>query len=317
MKKFLKSISLFSILFLVLLYVLDLFITSGLKKSESSTYNTINKVFNGTINADLIVNGSSKAYVQISPKILDTRLNLESYNLGLDGNAFIPQLLQYDLYRQHNQKPKIIVQIVGNGFLVKKEELIGYMRYAPFLDNKQITAVTQQYKGFSFLDYHVPFIRYAGYFGIITNGVLSNFGIDKQKDKNYKGYHAMDAQWDNSFDLFKNENPTGIDIAIDSVSKVKFTNYLELAYKDNIHVFMVYPPTYKPSQEYINNREEIIDFYKEVAVNSNALFLDYSNGQISNSKDLFYNSQHLNTKGAEQFTHMLATDIKNHLDGNK
>jgi hypothetical protein len=39
------------------------------------------------------------------------------------------------------------------------------------------------------------------------------------------------------------------------------------------------------------------------------LFLDYSSDTICNNKKLFYNSQHLNSKGSEIFTKKLAKDL--------
>ncbi|SIQ77947.1 hypothetical protein [Maribacter ulvicola] len=310
MKKFITTVIVFGIISLITLYTLDYLVSTGLRKSKSDTYNTINKIVDGTLNADIIINGSSKALVQVSPKILDTILNQNSYNLGMDGNEFIPQLLQYELYKKYNPKPKLIIQIVGNDFLQKKEELIGYMRFAPYLKLNGVSAMTEQYKGFSFIDYHLPFYRYSGYFGLIMDGLLSNFGIHRQIDLKYKGYQEKDYIWDNSFDKFKASNPNGIQIKMNNSSKEKFNQYIESLVQDNIHIIMVYPPTYLPSQDLIRNKKEVINFYKAVAKNNNVLFLDYSSNFISNEKKYFYNSQHLNKNGAERFTKLLAEDIK-------
>jgi hypothetical protein len=316
MKKFIITVVAFAIISMLPLYVLDTLVTSGLKKSKSDIYNTINKIVDGTLTADVIVNGSSKALVQISPKILDSQLNKNSYNLGMDGNEFIPQLLQYQLFREYNPKPKMIIQIVGNDFLQKKDELFGYMRFAPYLDLNGVTAMTKQYKGFSFLDYHLPFIRYSGYFGLITDGLLSNFGMHLQIDSKYKGYQEKDVTWGDSFNKFKEANPKGVQIHMNDTSKEKFKKYVESVVQDNIIIVLVYPPTYAPSQDLIRNKKEVIDFYKDVAKQNNIPFLDYSSNPISEDVNYFYNSQHLNKKGAEKFTKILASDIKYYLSHN-
>ena len=312
MKKFIITGIAFAIISILPLYVLDILVTTGLKKSKSDTYTTINKIVDGTLTADIIINGSSKALVQVSPKILDTILNQYSYNLGMDGNEFIPQLLQYQLYREFNPKPKMVIQIVGNDFLQKKEELIGYMRFAPYLKLNGVKGMTDQYKGFSFLDYHLPFVRYSGYFGLIMDGLLSNLGIHSQIDSKYKGYQEKDVTWDDSFNKFKEANPKGIQITMNESSKEKFKKYVESVVQDDITIVMVYPPTYAPSQDLIRNKNEIIDFYKEVAKLNNISFLDYSSNPISEDVNYFYNSQHLNKNGAEKFTKLLASDIKNY-----
>ena len=312
MKKFIITGIVFAIISMLTLYVLDALVSNGLKKSKSDTYNTINKIVDGTLSADIIINGSSKALVQVSPKILDTILNQNSYNLGMDGNEFIPQLLQYQLYRKYNSKPKMVIQIVGNDFLQQKDELIGYMRFAPYLKLNGVSEMTQQYKGFSFIDYRLPFIRYSGYFGLIMDGLLSNFGIHSQIDIKYKGYREKDVIWDDSFKKFKEANPEGIKIKISKSSKIKFKKYVESVIHDDIKIVMVYPPTYTHSQDLIRNKKEVIDFYKEVAKHNNILFLDYSSNPISKDVNYFYNSQHLNKRGAEKFTKLLANDINNY-----
>ena len=268
---------------------MDLVITTGLKKSESATYNTLTKIFNKSINADIIIMGSSKANVQVSPKILDTILSMNTYNLGLNGMSFGPQHLENDLYLKHNPKPKIIIQIVSNGLLVKKKELFGFMRYAPYLNLQEVKEMNQEYKGFTFLDYYIPFIRYSGHFGVISNGLLCNFGLDKQKDINYKGYQEMDVPWDDTYEKYIKDNPNGTTIPLDNKTKTKFITYLANAKRNNILVFMVYAPTYEPSQKLIKNRPEIFEFYTKTAFENGAIFIDYSNKDISTHKNLFYN----------------------------
>ncbi len=39
------------------------------------------------------------------------------------------------------------------------------------------------------------------------------------------------------------------------------------------------------------------------------IFLDYSDSEFSRDRSLFYNSQHLNLSGAEQFSEALAMDL--------
>lgn len=315
MKIFLKNTILFTSILALVLILMDYSVSKGLKKSQSSTFNNLNKIFNSEINADLIVNGSSKALVQISPHILDSVLNLNSYNLGMDGTEFIPQKLQFDLYLKHNKKPKTVLQIVSNTTLSKKPELFEYMKFAPYLDENEIQQVTKQYKGFSFFDYHIPFIRYAGSPNIVINGLLNYINIDIKKDTKYKGYSEKNKNWDNSFSEFVKANKNGVVMNMDANSIKLFENYLLECKKNKIPIFLVYPPTYSNSHRYINNREEIISYYNKISKKYQVPFLDYSNLSISQSKDYFYNSQHLNKKGAELFSKKLSEDIKSQIQG--
>src|SRR5690554_3856447 len=97
MKTFLKNILLLFSVILLLFFGLDFIVTKGLRHSNSEINGTFNKVLQGSINADLIINGSSKALVQVSPKILDSILEMDTYNIGMDGAPFLPQNLQFNL----------------------------------------------------------------------------------------------------------------------------------------------------------------------------------------------------------------------------
>lgn len=287
-------------------------ITKSLRKSHSNDLVNLNKIFSGEINADLIINGSSKAWYQVSPHTLDSVLNSNSYNLGMSGTEFIPQKLVYDLYLKYNKKPKIVIQIVDNNILKKNQELYGYMKFVPYLDNNEIKKVTKTYKGFSFPDYYIPFSRYCGKtnFNFVINEFLNIVSPDLKKGAKYKGYLGENKNWDNSFYEFTKINKDKKRLMkMDIQSMQLFENYIVECKKNKINIFLVYPPHYYKYYKYIKNQDEIISYYKKISKKYQVPFLDYSNDVISCSTEYFYNSQHLNKKGAELFTKVLARDI--------
>jgi hypothetical protein len=310
MKNFITNIIYFNLIIISIFYILDYTISKGLRKSHSFTYNNLTKIFNGEINAGIIINGSSKALVQVSPQIIDSDLQIYSYNLGMDGTEFIPQKLQYDLYLKYNKKPKIVIQIVSNSTLTKKHELFGYMQFAPYLEYEEVKELTKTYKSFSFFDYYIPLIRYYGNRSKIRNGLLNCVGLDLNKDTKYKGYLEQNRNWDNSFDNFSKDNKEGVVLNMDVQSIKLFENYIDECKHNNTNIILVYPPTYYKSHIYIKNRNEIISYYTRISDKYQVPFLDYSNNKISCSTEYFYNSQHLNKKGAELFTKELCEDLK-------
>lgn len=311
MKKIiLKALLFFAILFAVL-KSLDVFISTGLKKSQSFFFVDWNSIYSGKINADIIVNGNSKAWHHVSPKILDSICNMSSYNLGIDGYDFIMQKAKYDVYLNHNTSPKVVIHIIGINTLVMRDDLFQKEQFAPYLTDTIIKNATSKYKGYSFFDYHVPLLRYAGQYKLIPNSVISLLGFsDTQKYKNkYKGYEAYNKSWDGTFDTFIAANPNGKSFDINSNSLKLFKNYLETEKQNNTKIFLVYSPTYFESHSYVLNRNEIIKTFQDIAYNTNISFLDYSNLELTKDKSYFYNSQHLNKKGAELFSKILATDL--------
>jgi lysophospholipase L1-like esterase len=54
-----------------------------------------------------------------------------------------------------------------------------------------------------------------------------------------------------------------------------------------------------------------MDTLKSIATRFSIPYLDYSPDSLMYHKELFYNTTHLNKKGAEIFTRQLAADLKN------
>lgn len=315
MKKFIINILIFSILSFSLLLVLDKMVTTGLKNSNAPVYENLTMIHKEKINANLIIHGNSQAVVQVSTYIIDSVLNVNSYNFGMKGTNFEIQHLVHQLYRIHNSKPDYIIQIVGHGTFKFNEDLHEYKRFAPYLNDSLVKQVTNKLNGFSFIDHHLPFIRYSGFSVEIFNGISNYFGVKLPTDKSfrYNGYIPHNKNWDNSFDSFKEKYPDGQIFNIDSSIVSLFNNYISDCLRDNINIILVYPPSYHKSHKYIKNQDEIILLFESIANKNQVPFLNYSEDELSYSEQYFYNSQHLNKNGAELFTKKMCLDIKNKL----
>tara|TARA_R100001369_G_C3319213_1_gene168664 strand:- start:844 stop:1797 length:954 start_codon:yes stop_codon:yes gene_type:complete len=316
MRKFLSNIIFLGLILTAVFFVFDKVITSGLRKSDMVIYEKVTKIFNGSINADLIINGNSKSYVQLSPKIIDSVLNLNSYNLGLDGNDFVIQKLQYDLYEQKNTVPEIIIQTVDFSTMRKAEgELYNYVRFAPYLDIKQVKNTTKLYDGFTFVDYNLPLFKYSGQPLEVVDGLLSAFDVHVAPSNLEKGYIQKNLTWDNSFEKFKELNKNGVKFALDKTTCVVFETYIKECKLKNIKLFLVYTPVYYEFIPYDLSRQVLFDYLNEVSKKYDVPFFDYSEDKLTFEKNYFFNSQHLNKEGSELFTTKLGQDIKASLTG--
>lgn len=321
MKRFIISIIAFTVVTFLTLFCVDSVISNGLKKSETKHFNNLTQINQGKLNVDLIVNGSSKALVQIDPIIIDSVLGITSYNLGLDGSPFIPQKAQYELYRMKNKKPKIIVQIVSNGTLRSLQEGFNLpIKFAPYLNVPEVKDMMILTSSFSYLDYNIPMLKYSGKPYEIILGGLSFVDIQVLKTTDIKGYAPNDLSWPeskhDSLDVSSNTNEQANSeinnnietfTTLDSISCDHFERFLSQCYKDNIIVFLVYPPIYEDDFKSIKH----LEYYHKVAQENNAHFLNYSKDPVlAFDRQYFYNSQHLNLEGATLFTNKLANDIK-------
>lgn len=313
MKRFLKKLVLFSIPLVCSFYLLDYTITKGLKKTKFDQFSDWNDIFSGSINADIIINGSSRATVHISTQILDSFFNLNSYNLGIHGYQILMELAKYDAYLAFNTPPKIIIHSIESFTLTKRADLYAYTQFLPYLNNPIIEKATKQFIGLDKVDYTLPLFRYRTVPGICKVGLFEYFSIKKYINTSYKGYSGQDLAWTGEFDEFKKNNPNPYVTKQDIASIQLFDQYLAACSKNNIKVFLVYSPEYIEAQALLKNRKEIIALYQYFSKKYNFPFLDYSSDSLSLNKARFYNSTHLNKEGSEIFTRRLANDIKNHL----
>ena len=104
MKRFLKTIVVLSGILFVLNVVLDIGFSKSLGRSQNVIYLSWHAIIHDTIDADLLVMGSSRAWVQYNPHIMDSMLSINSYNLGLNGSHVKRQIVKYEVYRHYQRK---------------------------------------------------------------------------------------------------------------------------------------------------------------------------------------------------------------------
>lgn len=311
MKKFIRKLFYLMVPLLMLSYPLDIIFSSILKESHSfqGEYEVWNDIYNSKIDCDLAIYGSSRAWVQIDPKIIEDVLDKEVYNFGIDGHNFRLQYLRHLEYLKFNKKPNHILLNVDVFTLEKRDDLYLQEQFLPYmLWNKNIHSYTSNYKGFSTSDYYIPFLRYMGRNSIFKEVTSKIFKSDTIQFRN-KGYKGFDKKWDESIDsLLSSEKKYNINFHKETISL--FEQFINECLKDNINVTLVYAPEYTDGQYYVANREEAMTHFKEISQKYKLTFLDYSQDDLSFRKNLFYNASHLNREGSQLFTRKLAQDFK-------
>jgi len=309
MKKFVKRISIFIILFIVMLYPLDIIVSHILKNTSGcfGEYEVWNDIYKGDINCDLAIYGSSRAWINIDPEIIRDSLGLPAYNFGVDGHDFWLQYFRHAEYFQTNTNPKIILHSVDVFTFRKRADLYNMNQFLPYmLWNKSIFNYTSSYQGFSRVDFIIPMFRYvkkASGFDIMTRNKLIS------KPLRNKGFHGMQLEWNSDLDAARKTNEY-YEAKIDTASIKLYKKFLDECASKHIDVILVYTPEYIEGQKYVSNREEVLNIYKKIAKDYDLVFLDYSNNEMSYDKRYFYNSEHLNAFGADVFTRTLSHDIK-------
>lgn len=313
MRKFLLNILIFIIPILLSGYFIDCFISHHLKKSNSHAqkeYPNWNAIMDGKLDAEIVVYGSSRAWVHFDPTIMEDSLHQSVYNLGMDGHTFNLQYLRHVLALKYNPKPKLIIQSVdigtlNQGNLYNSDQFLPYMLW-----NKLFYDYMSKYEGFSYFDYKIPLIRYYGKLDALKITLKMIVSPKSNLIARVKGYEGQNKLWNNDFDKAK-KTIKKYKVELDIPTLILFDNYLKECKEQHINVILVYSPYYIEGQKFIENQNQMINIYKALAKKYAFTFLDFTNDDICFDKKYFYNSSHMNIKGAELFTKKLCKQIKN------
>lgn len=138
-----------------MIFILDLFFSAKLKKSKKDAhgeYPVWNDLYEGKINADVVVYGSSRACYHFDTKLLEDGLAKSCYNLGIEGHNFWLEYLRHKVLLKYNKKPKYILLSIDIFTFQKRAAIFNHDQLLPFmLYNKDMRKYTKTYNQFSFL----------------------------------------------------------------------------------------------------------------------------------------------------------------------
>ena len=296
MKKFAGRTFLFLIGLYVLALIPDTILTLKIKNSVTNKQPWSN-ILSGNMNNDLLILGSSRAWVHYSPKIIDSVLHSNSYNLGRNGKKMDISILCYDQYIKYNQKPNVVLcdiyyMTMCESAPLDREQFYPFLLYNDIWKNVHVT------HKFRIIDRFLPMAKY---FGHLKGYKLYTEAINDD----YKGYSGKDFEWDGT-ELRKIES---IPYEHDSTILTMTERWLNRCQKDSVKVIFVHSPLYFEATNKINDTAAMWTMYRSLSVKYNVPILDYTLDSICFDTTLFYNAQHLNRKGAERFSRILAKDL--------
>lgn len=311
MKRFITRLLIFCLAPMAGLLALGYVVDAGLHKSRHFYYAEWNDLYDGKINADLIIQGTSRAWVHFSPQMLDSAFGINSYNLGMDAAPFDMQYERFKIYLRHNKKPKYILQEVGfNTTLMRSKSLPLFQQFLPYLHDTALWRVYKNlYPKVTLVERYFPLYKYNNQLPVLKEGIWSYMGKGRAPVK-YKGYLGQEKQWDSSFGNMVRSNPEGIRWAVEPSAVALYREFLDYCKANDIKVIMVYTPFYYELDRYILNHAEVKKVLEGFATEYNLPYLDYTHCYLDSSKQYYYNSQHLNKEGSVRFTNMLIGDLK-------
>lgn len=314
MGSFLLKIVLFSILCWGVLWCMSSIIERGLSKSYDYEM-WLFHITKETHDAEMIFIGSSRAKVQYNPKIFDSVLNINTYNLGVSGWPIEMHKAAYDIYSRKNRNPKYIIFNVDEHLLYEKKGVAFYADFVPFINDSSIIKVLKKYpETLKWQEYYIPMYKYTNLRHLISEGLKSYFNLDSRQKKNkiYKGYFPQHLSWNQtSLDRLLKINPNGEYTPIDESAKNIFENWIIDCKKQNITVIFCRLPIYYELSDIERNRYNYENYYKKIATKHNIPYLNYNTDSTRYKKEYYIDPTHFNSRTADYYSRKIALEIKN------
>ena len=319
MKKFLYHIVYFAVPVLLLAYPADLFLGKYLKTSHpyNDEFPIWNDIYGGKVNADVLIYGSSTAWVQVNAQMLGDSLHTSVYNLGMDGHNFWMQYLRHASLLRYNKPPRVIIQTLDIFTLQKRHNLYNPDQFLPYMFlNGDLQKSTANYEGYKPVDFAVPLVRYYGKRKAITTAMRLSVSPSGELPNRVAGFQSQNKPWTNDFTSAKLRMPAYV-AKLDTASIILFDRYLAECSERNIKMVFVYSPEYIDGQQFISNREEVIALYEAFSKKYSIPFYNYSDDAITRDRSCYFNTLHLNKKGSTLFTNKLICDLEDLLRESK
>ena len=308
MKKFLVKCLLFGIVLFFLAAALDYVLCRGLLKMEDYRFQDYDAMLEGGMRHDILIMGNSRGKSHFDTFLIDSLTGHSSFCIGIGGYPFNAQLAKYHLYREHDQKPTLIIQNVDHGTLVMMNDVRHRHQSEQFFPLVYDPVMRKELKkmGYGFLELNVPLYRFVGYQQMIKNGLLEALHVNHYVSyPAYKGFRAEEGKWDGSVLAKMDVSP----VVLNEKAKALFEDYLDECQADSIRVVLVYSPLYVGAREKMTGLEEAKAYFSEQAERHGFVYLDYTDDPICRDTSNFCVSVHMNPTATSAFTKMLCDTL--------
>jgi hypothetical protein len=288
-------------------------INQGLRRIKTSKFGSLNQVMSGRVNADIIINGSSRALVHYDPRIISAATGLSAYNLGMNGIQTDVQAAVLKAYLNKNKKPQLVVQnleaftfeATRPGEIYDPAAYIPYLKDAEFFEDlRKVDPAVWKWKHIPLYGYVVEDLTFTWFWGLA--GLFGYSGPENY----FRGFNPRYKEWTEDFARFLSiRHEEKVEYRIDARAVSALTEILRICREMDIPVVLVFSPEYIGMQQMAGNRATIFAEFQKLAQTYQAELWDYSADPICRDVTYFYNSQHLNARGAAIFSNHVSARI--------
>ena len=308
MKKFLTRVILFLSIVWVLAWSMDLMVCRGLLKMDDYRFQDYGAMLKGGLDSEVLIMGNSRGKSHYDTYLIDSLANTDSFCIGCGGYPLNVQLLKYRLYREHNEKPDIIIQELDYGTPRVVNDVRHQHQSEQFFPLIYDRAGRRELRkvGYGICELNLPLYRMYGYQQVIKNGLLEFLGLKHYVSRPaYKGHRPEEGDWDGTELQIMEPSP----VSLSAEGKALLQEYLSECRADSIQVVLVYSPMYSGAKEKLPGLDEVRQYFIEIAQQYGCTYLDYLDHPICEDTCNFCVSVHMNPDATQQFTRQLMKDL--------
>ena len=298
----------------VLTFVTNAIITSGLRRIKTSAFGASNQIMEGKVNVQVVITGSSRALAHYDPRTIEAIAGRTAFNLGRNGSQTDMQVAFLKVYLAHNRTPEVVVHNLDAFSFVTTREVYDPVEYTPYLYDHEL------YDALRKINPNIWKSRYLPLYGYVVEdmnfswirGLKGFLGWSPPEDY-FLGFNPRSRKWTDDFKNLKASRPDGVRFEIEPAGIQAVEELIRVCRGNGIQLIFVYSPEYIEMQSLTKNRAEVFDHFHQLADRFEVPQWDYSGWKYSGNQEFFQNSQHLNADGAAVFSMDVANRLREYL----
>lgn len=308
-----KKILYFIVTGFVLLSVTQYTINFGVKQGKKDQIGKVNQLMSHQINPQLICFGSSVGEVGFNSRIVSEKLKKSVYNCSIDGTSYIQYKGLIEEFVNYSNNNELIVFMESYFTFQNPKQVSSLERYIAHLNNVNLyKSLANQQPDLLWKCKYVPFYQFIPvthvFYKNSVKGWLSFIKGSEEIDS-LQGQTPVYRSWEADQDEFL-ESGKSFTIALDDEVISTYIKDLLSLKKQGKKVVIVFPPVYRGLEKSgLTDFGPIRNKFKMISAQTGFPFIDFTESEMSNDKVYFYNSNHLNSVGADIFSASLSDSL--------
>jgi hypothetical protein len=287
-----------------------MFVRTGLHKYNNHSTARLTEILENTTYYDILFIGSSRTHTTINPRIIDSICKVSSYNAGIEGGNLFEFKMTYNAFLQNHPSPKLLILTIDLSSFNLQKKFFNYTQYFPFLNNRVIDSSLSNNGHNTMTQKIVPFLSIVDFDDYSRSNAIKGLTGEgaqiAEGEFQYKGYLSNTNNFISS--IKTSRAVSQIAVGEDAINDLR--DILEICKKNNTRLIFTYAPEFNfELQKQTSNSKQILAMISRIAKENNIEYMRGDSLGICSDPKLFVNFGHLNTKGAAEYSGILAKDL--------